>query len=69
MIINNQTDNSLTLTISTAPATIIELIPSIVSPVLKTNITLQLNQTFAGTLDPDDLEVKLVQIGNSSIVK
>lgn len=45
------------------------MIPSIVSPVLKANITIYLNTSFAGTLDPDDLEVKFVKIGNSSIVK
>lgn len=40
VIINNQSDSSLSLVITTAPAAIVLLTPSIASPVLKTNLTL-----------------------------
>ena len=69
IIINSQSDSSLSLTLSTAPATIVSIVPSKVSPVLKTNLTLTVGSAYQGTLDTSDLEVYLVDVSNITNVE
>jgi hypothetical protein len=67
--INSKTDSSLSLTITTAPATVRQLIPTLVSPVLKADITITVDQSFAGTLDREDLEIFIEDIANPANVR
>ena len=65
---NGQTDSSLSVSISSAPASISAITPNSVSPVLKQILTLSV-ASFTGTLDIDDLSVYAVATTNPSIVR
>lgn len=41
----------------------------VVSPVLKANLTITLDSSFAGTLDVDDLEVFITELSNTTNIR
>jgi len=59
----------LSLTITTAPATVRQLLPAVVSPVLKRDLVITIDPSFAGTLETDDMEVFIVDSVNSSNIR
>jgi len=69
VVINSKVDNTLSLTITTAPATVRTLTPSQVSPVLKADIVITIDPSFAGTLEKDDFEVFIEDVTNSSNIR
>ena len=67
--VNGQTDSSTSLTFIAAPAQIVSISPSMASPVLTTNITLQLNSNFASSLTISDLTARIQSKTNSTLIK
>lgn len=66
--VNGVSDSSTTLSISSSPALITEIIPQSASPVIKGFITLKISG-FSGTLNKNDFEVKLVSTTDSNNFK
>ncbi|CDW80878.1 ipt tig domain containing protein [Stylonychia lemnae] len=66
VIVNGQKDNSFSIEISQNPASLISLTPEYVSPVLKQLILIQVDPSFNGVLDMNELTVTLVNVDASN---
>jgi hypothetical protein len=70
IVVNNQTiSNAISVTMKTEIKSSLSLTPSSVSPVLKTNITVQMETDFPYTLTKEDISINATSTTDSSYIR